>query len=171
MSTCYQEVNWTSLSGLVQLVVVGNKFYSVIGSQFGRGAIYRQFWWEVASSWFCASKPLFWLVGWCRDRIWCRGKPICGGAPSIADSLWRWPPAHRVLSTHQVWWGSFSGCVTRVIFGCVARIVSGCVTRVVFWPCRQGGSWLCRQVCSLTVLSGISLVGLGPGYPGCVIKG
>ena len=101
MSTRYQVVSWTSLSGLVQLVVVGNKSYSVSGSQFGRGAICRQFWWEVASSIFCASKPLFWLVGWWRDKIWCRGKPICGGAPFIADSRWRWPSAYRVLPTRQ----------------------------------------------------------------------
>ena len=129
MSTCYQVVSWTSLSELVQLVVVGNKSGCVRGSQFGRGAICRQFWWEVASSLFCAFKPLFWLVGWWRSKIWCGGKPVCGEAPSIADSRWRWPPAHRVLPTRQVCWGSFSGCVPRV-----------------FWLSRQGCCWLCRQV-------------------------
>ena len=156
---------------MVQLVVVGNKSYSVSGSQFGRGAICRQFWWEVASSRFCASKPLFWLVEWWRGRIWCGGKPICRRAPSITDFRWRWLPAYRMLPTRQVWWGSFSGCVARVVSGCVAWVVSGCVARVVFWLCRQGYSWLCCQVCSLTVLSEMLLVGSSPGYPGCVIKG
>ena len=144
VSTCYQVVSWTSLSGLVQLVVVGNKSYCVSGSQFGRGAICRQFWWEVASSLFWASKPPFWLVGWWRDRIWRGGKPICGGAPSIADSWWRRPPAHHVLPTRQIWWGSFSGCIARVVSGsvarvvadCVARVVAGCVARFVLWQCR-----------------------------------
>ena len=129
VSTCYQVVSWTSLSGLVQLVVFGNKSCSVSVGQFGRSATCRQFWWEVASSLFCASKQLFWLVGWWRDKIWCGGKPICGGAPSIADYRWRWPPAHRVLPTRQVWWGSFSGCV--------AKFVAGCVARFVLWQCCQ----------------------------------
>ena len=163
MSTCYQVVSWTSLSGLVQLVVVGNKSYSVSGSQFGRGAICCQFWGEVTSSRYCAFKPLFWLVGWWRDRIWCGGKSICRGAPSIADSRWRWPPAYCVLPTRQVWWGSFSGCVRQGRFWLCRQ--------GYFWLCRQGCCWLCRQVSSLTVLSGISLVGSGPGYPGCVLKG
>ena len=35
--------------------------------------------WPLA--YFCASKPLFWLITWWRFRIWCGGKPICGGAP------------------------------------------------------------------------------------------
>ena len=129
MSTCYQVVSWTSLSRLVQLVVVGIKFYSVSGNQFRRGAICRQFWWEVASSLFCASKPLFCLVGWWRDKIWCGEKSICGGAPSIADSRWRWPSAYRVLPTCHIWWGSFSGCV--------ARVVAGCVAKFILWQCCQ----------------------------------
>ena len=177
VSTCYQVVSWTSLSGLVQLVVVRNKSCNV--SQLGRGAICCQFWWEVASSRFCDFKPLFWLVGWWRDKIWCRGKPICGEAPSIADSRWMWPPAHRVLPTRQVWWGSFTGCVARVVFDCVVRVIFWLCRQGCFWLCCQGFCWLCcqgccwlwHQVCSLTVLSGISLVGSGPGYPGCVIKG
>ena len=35
--------------------------------------------WPLA--YFCASKPLFWLITRWRFRIWCGGKPICGGAP------------------------------------------------------------------------------------------
>ena len=143
----------------------------VCGSQFGKGAICRQFWWEVASSLFCASKPLFWLVGWWRDNIWCGGKPICGGAPSIADSRWRWPPAHCVLPARQVWWGLFSGCrqccfwqcrqgcfvavspglflaVSPGLFcDCVARVVSGCVARVVSgWVTRVVAGCIARFV-------------------------
>ena len=34
--------------------------------------------WPLA--YFCASKPLFWLITRWRFRIWCGGKPICGGA-------------------------------------------------------------------------------------------
>ena len=122
MSTCYQVVSWTSLSGLVQLMVVGNKSGSVSGSQFGRGAIYRQFWWEVASSLFCASKPLFWLVGWWRGKIWCGGKPICGEGAIYC----RFPV--KVASSPS----------------CAANPPG--LLRVVFWLCRQGCCWLCRQV-------------------------
>ena len=60
--------------------------------------------------------------------------------------------------------GLFLAVSPRLFLAVSPGFFSGCVARVV-------AAWLCRQVCSLTVLSGISSVGSDPGYPGCVIKG
>ena len=67
------------------------------------------------------------------------GSQFVEGRHSIADSRWWWPPAHCVLPTRQVWWGSF------------------------FWLCRQVVFWLCRQVVFLAVSPGCFLAAL-PGF-------
>ena len=100
--------------------------------------------WPLA--YFCASKPLFWLITWWRFRIWCGGKPICGGAPfyrrfsvKVASSplCAANPPGLVRVVFLAVSPGGFSGCVARLFSGCVARLFSGCVARFVFWLCRQ----------------------------------
>ena len=91
------------------------------------------------------------------------GSQFVEGRHSIADSRWRWPPAHCVLPTRQVWWGLFSGCIAKSFFWLCRQVVflavspgcflavspgcfSGCVARLFFWLCRQVCYWLCRQV-------------------------
>ena len=100
--------------------------------------------WPLA--YFCASKPLFWLITWWRFRIWCGGKPICGGAPfyrrfsvKVASSplCAANPPGLVRVVFLAVSPGGFSGCVARLFSGCVARLFSGCVARWFFWLCRQ----------------------------------
>ena len=117
--------------------------------------------WPLA--YFCASKPLFWLITWWRFRIWCGGKPICGGAlfyrrfpvkvassPLCAAN----PPGLVRVVFLAVSPGGFSGCVARLFSGCVARLFSGCVARLfsgcvarLFSGCvARFVFWLCRQV-------------------------
>ena len=92
--------------------------------------------WPLA--YFCASKPLFWLITWWRFRIWCGGKPICGGAPfyrrfsvKVASSplCAANPPGLVRVVFLAVSPGGFSGCVARLFSGCVARFVTDCVVR------------------------------------------
>ena len=94
--------------------------------------------WPLA--YFCASKPLFWLITWWRFRIWCGGKPICGGAPfyrrfpvKVASSPLCAvnPPSLARVVFLAVSPGCFPGCVARLFSGCVARLFSGCVARFV----------------------------------------
>ena len=93
--------------------------------------------WPLA--YFCASKPLFWLITRWRFRIWCGGKPICGGAPfyrrfsvKVASSplCAANPPGLVRVVFLAVSPGGFSGCVARLFSGCVARFVTGCVARL-----------------------------------------
>ena len=93
--------------------------------------------WPLA--YFCASKPLFWLITWWRFRIWCGEKPICGGAPfyrrfsvKVASSplCAANPPGLVRVVFLAVSPGGFSGCVARLFSGCVARLFSGRVARL-----------------------------------------
>ena len=110
--------------------------------------------WPLA--YFCAFKPLFWLITWWRFRIWCGGKPICGGAPF-----------YRRFSVKVA---SSSLCaanppgLVRVVFLAVSPgCFSGCVARLFFW--------LRRQVVFLTVSPGCFLAVSPGGFlavsPGC----
>ena len=126
--------------------------------------------WPLA--YFCASKPLFWLITWWRFRIWCGGKPICGGAPfyrrfsvKVASSSLcaANPPGLVRVVFLAVSPGCFSGCVARLFFwlcrqvvfsGCVARLFSGCIARWFSGCVARLFFWLGRQVCFLTVSSG-----------------
>ena len=164
---------------MVQLVVgMGNKSYSESGSQFGKGAICRQFWWEVASSLFCASKPLFWLVGGGEIGSGAEGSqfvegrhlsPIPGEGglqPIVCCQPARSGEGHFLAVSPGLFLAVSPGLFLAVLAGLLLTVSPGCC-----WLCRHGCCWLRRLVCSLTVLSGISLVGSGPSYPGCVIKG
>ena len=100
--------------------------------------------WPLA--YFCASKPLFWLITWWRFRIWCGGKPICGGAPiyrrfsvKVASSplCAANPPGLVRVVFLAVSPGCFlavsPGCFLAVspggFSGCVARFVTDCVVK------------------------------------------
>ena len=100
--------------------------------------------WPLA--YFCASKPLFWLITWWRFRIWCGGKPICGGAPfyrrfpvKVASSplCAANPPGLVRVVFLAVSPGCFLAVSPGLFSGCVARLFSGCVARFFFWLCRQ----------------------------------
>ena len=110
--------------------------------------------WPLA--YFCASKPLFWLITWWRFRIWCGGKSICGGAPfyrrfpvKVASSplCAANPPGLVRVVFLVVSPGCFSGCVARLFFWLWRQVVFWLCRQVVFWLCRQIVFWLCRQVC------------------------
>ena len=102
--------------------------------------------WPLA--YFCASKPLFWLITWWRFRIWCGGKPIYAGAPfyrrfSVKVASSPLCAANPPDLVHVVFLavspgcflavspGCFSGCDARLFSGCVTRLFSGCVARFV----------------------------------------
>ena len=126
--------------------------------------------WPLA--YFCASKPLSWLITWWRFRIWCGGKPICGRAPfyrrfpvKVASSplCAANPPGLVRVVFLAVSPGCFLavslGCFLAVspgcFSGCVARLFSGCVARLFFW--------LCRQVVVLAVSPGFVFLAVSPG--------
>ena len=139
------HMNWSSSWWLVVSRTVW------MGTILGEAPTVANFWWEVVSSLFYISKPLFWLFGWWWSKIWCEGKSICGGALSIANFWRRWPPAQCMLPTCQISWGRFC-----------------------FWQCRQvvGSSGCVVWVWSLALSSGVvSVVACVSYYPGCVIKG
>ena len=122
--------SWWLGIGLVVWVEVVNLGEAPSVANFGER-------WPLA--YFCASKPLFWLISRWRFRIWCGGKPICGGAPfyrrfsvKVASSplCAANPPGLVRVVFLAVSPGGFSGCVARLFSGCVARFVTGCVARL-----------------------------------------
>ena len=102
--------------------------------------------WPLA--YFCASKPLFWLITWWRFRIWCGGKPICGGAPfyrrfpvKVASSpLYAANPPGLL---RVVFLAVSPGCFLAVSPGGFLAVSPGC-----FLAVSPGCCWLCRQVVS-----------------------
>ena len=82
-------------------------------------------------AYFCASKPLFWLITWRRFRIWCGGKPTCGGAPfyrrfpvKVASSpLCAANPPGLV---RVVFLAVSPGCFLAVSPGCFLAVSPGC---------------------------------------------
>ena len=115
-----------------------------------------QFFLSLTLAYFCASKPLSWLITWWRFRIWCGGRPVCGGAPfyrrfpvKVASSpLCAANPPGLVK---VVFLAVSPGCFLAVSPDCFLAVspgcFSGCVVRLFFWLCRQVVFWLCRQAC------------------------
>ena len=134
-------------------------------------------------AYFCASKPLSWLITWWRFRLWCGGKPICGGAPfycrfpvKVASSplCSANPPGLVRVVFLAVSPGCFSGCVARLhVFlavspGCFLAVspggFSGCVARLFFWLCRQVVFLAVSPGCFLAVSPGLLLTVSSGGF-------
>ena len=112
--------------------------------------------WPLA--FFCASKPLFWLITWWSFRIWCGGKPICGGAlfyrrfpVKVASSLLcaANPPGLVRVVFLAVSPGCFlavsPGCFLAVSPGCFLAVSPGCFLAVspgLLLTVSSGGFWL-----------------------------
>ena len=112
--------------------------------------------WPLA--YFCASKPLFWLITWWRFRIWCGGKPICEGAPfyrrfpvKVASSplCAANPPGLVRVVFLAVTPGCFlavsPGCFLAVSPGCFLAVLPGCFLAVspgLLLTVSSGDFWL-----------------------------
>ena len=96
--------------------------------------------WPLA--YFCASKPLFWLIKWWSFRIWYGGKPICGGAPFYRRFLVK-------VASSPLCAANPPGLVRVVFLAVSPGCFSGCVVRLFFW--------LCCQVVFLAVSPGLLL--------------
>ena len=124
--------SWWLGIGLVVWVEVVNLGEAPSVANFGER-------WPLA--YFCASKPLFWLITWWRFRIWCGGKPICGGAPFYRRFSVK-------VASSPLCAANPPGLVRVVFLAVSPGGFSGCVARLFFWLCRQVCYWLCRQVVS-----------------------